>query len=310
MYLTVTANSALDQVCFIKRFIPSTRMVASKFVEGVGGKGFDTSVALRGLNLQTTALGFVAGNNGKRLKQLLESYGIVHDLVWVDGETRIALVIVEQDYNRHSHIMVGGYNISHDAQNDLINRFENHLPLAKWVILAGSLPEGIRSDFYACFIQIANRYNVPVLVDCSGEPALQCAVTRPHVLKMNWSEFNQTFQVNCEFVEELSQVARDIRLKLDLDALVITCGEEGVLATTNQGDFLATAPHQEPINAAGAGDATSAALTWRLSLGDKWPEALRWAAATGAASVLTEKTAECNYANVEKIYHLVKLRIL
>ncbi|KPL82894.1 hypothetical protein SE15_12715, partial [Thermanaerothrix daxensis] len=57
-------------------------------------------------------------------------------------------------------------------------------------------------------------------------------------------------------------------------------------------------------------DATSAALAWRLSLGDPWPEALRWAAATGAATVLTEGTADCHFADVQNLYPLVQIREL
>ncbi|WP_322792554.1 hexose kinase [Bellilinea sp.] len=307
MFLTVTANSALDQVCFIKRFSPGTRMVASKFIESVGGKGFDTSVALRAINLQTVALGFVAGANGNRLMRLIESYGIIHDLIWVEGETRVALLIVEEDYNRHSHIMIGGYSIRMEAQEELTRRFKNHLLQAKWVILAGSLPEGISPDFYGRLNQIAKHSQVPVLVDCSGEAALQCIITPPTVLKMNWPEFNQTFHMDCQNISSLMKAGQEIRLTFRLPSLVITCGEDGILAITDQGSYFAVAPRQEPINAAGAGDATSAALTWRLSQGDSWREALRWAAAAGAATVLTERTAECYYSDIEKIHHLTKI---
>jgi 1-phosphofructokinase family hexose kinase len=307
MFLTVTVNSALDQVCFIDRFSPGTRMVASKLIESVGGKGFDTSVAFRAFNLETVALGFVAGQYGSRLMHLLESYGIIHDLIWLEGETRVALLIVEQNYNRHSHIMIGGYSVSFEAQQELMQRFENHLLNAKWIVLAGSLPEGISTDFYGRLCQIANQHRVPVLVDCSGEPALQCTVYKPAILKMNWSEFNHTFQLECQNVNSLLQAAREIRFTFGLPSLVITCGEEGILAITDHGNYIATAPPQKPVNAAGAGDATSAALTWRLSRGDAWPEALAWAAAAGAATVLTERTAECNYSDVERIHTFTKI---
>ncbi|MGB9800342.1 MAG: hypothetical protein ACPLUL_09645 [Thermanaerothrix sp.] len=118
MYLTVTPNSALDRVYFIDAFIPGTRMVATKSVESVGGKGLDASVALRGLNLETLALGFVAGNNGHALVNLLDNYGIHHDLIWVEGETRLAMVIVEQSHHRHSHIMSGGILFQHPPKKN------------------------------------------------------------------------------------------------------------------------------------------------------------------------------------------------
>ncbi len=82
---------------------------------------------------------------------------------------------------------------------------------------------------------------------------------------------------------------------------MITCGEHGVLALTQQGAFLASAPKQKVVNAAGAGDAVSAVLGWRLSLGENWQNALKRAAATGAAVVLTEGTADCDPRDVDRI---------
>jgi len=51
-----------------------------------------------------------------------------------------------------------------------------------------------------------------------------------------------------------------LRDREGLPSLVITNEEEGILAITPQGNYLATAPRQEVINATGAGDAISAAL--------------------------------------------------
>ncbi|WP_299024323.1 hexose kinase [uncultured Thermanaerothrix sp.] len=308
MFLTVTPNSALDRVYFIDSFMPGTRMVAIKSVESVGGKGFDTSVALRGLNLETLALGFVAGNNGRTLVSLLDQYGIHHDLIWVEGETRLAMVIVEQNYHRHSHIMVGGYTVPVSAQEELINRLKRHLSEAHWVILAGSLPQGVSSDLYARLALTAKQFGRSVLIDCPGEPALQSIQASPTVLKMNWQEFSQTFGVFADSLGTLARQAIEIRLSQKIPSLVITCGEDGILAITPEKSLLATAPKQNAINAAGAGDATSAALAWRLSLGDPWSEALRWAAATGAAAVLTERTGECNSEDILRIYPSVQVR--
>jgi 6-phosphofructokinase 2 len=99
----------------------------------------------------------------------------------------------------------------------------------------------------------------------------------------------------------------EVRREYRLPALVVTCGKQGILALTPEGDFLAAASEQAVVNAAGAGDAVSAGLAWRLSLGDGWEETLRWAAAAGAATVLTAGTADCELAQVERIYPQVKI---
>ena len=98
--------------------------------------------------------------------------------------------------------------------------------------------------------------------------------------------------------------------RFHLHNFVLTCGRKGLLAFTPQATYLANAPRQQEVNAAGSGDAVSAALTYRLSLGDSWESALRWAVAAGAAVVLTEGTAECQMTDVEHIHAQTSVQIV
>jgi 1-phosphofructokinase family hexose kinase len=307
MILTVTANSALDRVLFIDEFQPGVTMRPHQMIESVGGKGFDTSVVLQTLGVENTALGFVAGLTGQQLVKLLDGYGISHDLVWVEGETRIAHVVVETQHQRHSHLITDALSVSPEAYQTLLERYRAYLDGTDWVIIGGSLAAGVPVSFYRRLVELAQQAEVPVLVDSFGPPLLQALVARPTILKMNWAEFSQSFETQTESLAELAAAAQALREREQLPALLITCGADGVLALTPVGNYLATAPAQKVVNAAGAGDGVSAALAWRLSRGDNWPEVLRWAAATGAAVVLTAGTADCHLADVERILSQTKV---
>lgn len=309
MILTVTANAALDRVLFLPEFHPTTTMRTQRVVESVGGKGFDTSVVLQALGVPNLAMGFLAGMTGMQLERLLDNYGIRHDLVRVEGDTRIAHVIVETDHNRHSHIITHGYAITPQDRETFLKRFRQHVHSVGWVVAAGSLPNGMPEDFYAEVTEIAHRAGAKVLIDCPGEPALKAIPARPEILKMNRSEFTSTFGSPAEDLTGLEEQARNILREWGLPALVITAGEAGVLAVTAESSFLAASPRQQAVNAAGAGDAVSASLAWRLGQGDDWPGALRWAAATSAAVVLTEGTADCSIEDIRRIYPQASVRI-
>ena len=95
--------------------------------------------------------------------------------------------------------------------------------------------------------------------------------------------------------------AEQVRYDRNLPALVLTCGRDGIIIVTAEGVVQAQAPVQRAINAAGAGDAASAAIVWRRAQGDGWTETARWAAAISAASVVTEGTAEVRFADVEHL---------
>ena len=298
MILTVTTNSALDRVLFIERFTHGQPMRASKVVDCVGGKGFDVSVTLRGLGVETVGLGIVAGRRGMDLVNHMKGYGIQLDLVWGTGETRLAHVIVETERHDHSHIITPPPPVSANQREDILRLYRLRLATTTYVVIAGSLAPGLPEDFYKTLIGLAQEAGKPVLVDCHGELMRQALLAEPTIAKMNRTEFSQTMQVAVDSEETLLKEGRAFANRYPFINLVITDGKAGIWTFTPNGAFQAVAPIQEAVNAAGAGDAASAALAWRLSLGESWPEALRWAAAVSAASVLTEATAEVNQVDV------------
>lgn len=306
-FLTVTLNSAVDRVIFIDEFKPESVMRTTRYVTSVGGKGFDTSVVLRHLGADTLAVGFMAGENGRVLQALLENYGIRHDLVWVGGETRIAHVIAETARNRISHVIVGALEIEPSHADALLERIRAGLPGSAWVIGAGSIPPVVRPSLWAEVVRIARAAGVPTLIDSSGPPVFQAVEAGLDILKMNRDEFYSTFSLLPSSWDELVQAARSAAAQLGIRHLIVTCGADGILAFTPEGDFHAVAPLQAAVNAAGAGDAVSAALAWRLAQADEWRDALRWGAAVSAAVVLTEGTADCPIEDVQRLLPQVRV---
>jgi 1-phosphofructokinase family hexose kinase len=301
MILTVTLNSALDRLLFLDEFRPGTTMRPQKMIEAVGGKGFDVSVVLQTLRAENLALGLVAGLTGQQLVKLLDGYGLTYDLIWVEGETRIAHVLIETQHHRHSHVIAGGLSVPDKAYQELLARYQAYLGRVKWVIASGSLAAGVPVEAYQHLVSLAHQAGIPSLIDSSGPPILATLSKPPTILKMNEQEFEQTFALQAETLETLIEAGKHIQAQYQLPALVITCGPRGTLLFTPEVAYLATTPPQQAVNAAGAGDGVSAALVWRLAAGDNWPEALRWAVATGAAVVLTEGTADCHWTDVERL---------
>jgi 1-phosphofructokinase family hexose kinase len=307
MFLTITANAALDRVIFIPEFTPTTNMRAERVHDCVGGKGFDTSVVLQALGVEQLALGFLAGPTGRTLEQVLLNYGIPLEITWVDGDTRIAHVISETRLHRHSHVITPGYRISEAQADEFVAGYTRRLAQAEWVIASGSLAPGLPAGFYQQLTRLAHDHGARMLIDCPGDPARLAVPEKPDILKMNLDELHSTFSLQAGEVRTLEPLVRRLREQAGLPAVVITAGPEGVLAVTPEGSYLSAAPRQNAVNAAGAGDAVSASLTWRLARGETWAQAMHWAAAVSAASVLTEGTSDCHMQDVERIYPQVSV---
>jgi 1-phosphofructokinase family hexose kinase len=310
MILTVTLNSGVDKVLLVDEFLPGLPVNAKNVVTSVGGKGLDVSVTLRHLGVETTGLAFVAGGTGRILEGLLEEYGILPELVWVEGETRTCYVIAELKPGRVSHIKYGELQISSRHVDQFLKAYQMQLPKADWVVCSGSIPPALPESFYRGLVNNAVQAGVKVLVDSTQKALLSTLPHHPTILKLNRDEFNWTFHEKAGTLEGLIPKARLAASQHAIPNLVITCGSEGILAITQEGSFHARAPKQQAVNAAGAGDGASAAIVWRLSLGDPWPEALKWAAATSAAVVLTEGTADCRMSDVHAIYPQTLVELL
>jgi ribokinase len=90
-------------------------------------------------------------------------------------------------------------------------------------------------------------------------------------------------------------------LALGPRSVVITLGAQGALTADGQGSPVAVpSPKVEAVDTTGAGDAFTAALAWRLGLGDDLPTAAAYAARVGAVSV-TRQGAQESYPTAGEV---------
>ncbi len=144
--LVINIHAALDRIFFIDRFVPDAHMRAKKALECIGGKGLDTAVVLKELGAPLRAVTFIAGANGQILARLLAEKGIDTELLWLDGETRVANVIVETENQCHSHITTTGYHVNRTDCDRLLETIHNLGRGAEWGVISGSLPPGDSSN--------------------------------------------------------------------------------------------------------------------------------------------------------------------
>lgn len=84
--------------------------------------------------------------------------------------------------------------------------------------------------------------------------------------------------------------------------MVITLGAEGALVsdTRADGSVRVPSPRVAAVDTTGAGDAFTAALAWRLGLGEELTEAAAFAVRVGAAAV-TKEGAQASFPTAEEV---------
>ncbi|MFB7078009.1 ribokinase [Streptomyces sp. NPDC056308] len=91
-------------------------------------------------------------------------------------------------------------------------------------------------------------------------------------------------------------------LKLGPRSVVVTLGAAGALVADSRTGAFVTVPslQVEAVDTTGAGDAFTAALAWRLGLGEELTEAAAFAVRVGAAAV-TRQGAQASFPTAEEV---------
>ncbi len=310
MILTVTPNTALDQVIEIRHYVPGQRLEIIQQTECIGGKGNLASGFIADLGAKTVSLAFAAGRNGKRLAEMLRERGARADFTVAHGGTRRLLVVVDARRKVQTWLVPVSLRVNRAIERELERRAAQRLPRASWIALCGSLPPGCSTDIYRRLTQLAHKHKVPVLIDGRGPVFSKALVARPEVVRFNREELELTSGRKLRSAAAIILEMRRI-VSRGIELAVCSLGAEGAIAVTRDRGWKFVPPKVRQKSSAGSGDAfTAAILVWR-ERGADWPEALRWACAAGAAKAVHARTDHPLDVNeVRRMYRRVKVASL
>lgn len=139
------------------------------------------------------------------------------------------------------------------------------------------------------FIQIARRANVPVVVDPKGQDFAKYRGAT--ILTPNMSEFEAVVGT-CHDESDLACRGQTLREALELDALLITRGEQGMtLVQENRQPLHLPAQAREVFDVTGAGDTVVAVLAAALAAGSSIQDAMTLANVAAGLAVARLGTA-------------------
>lgn len=307
MILTVTPNTGLDRVIFLRDFQWGETIRAEESAWGMGGKATDASFVLGELGEPNLATGFAAGETGERMTQMLRAHPATQcDFVQVGGETRTNYILVDRARRAQSTITVAGLEVNERQVAELEDKVARLLPGATCIVVGGSLPQGVPPNLHAELIARARVAGVPAILDASGEALRQGVTAMPTIIKPNQNELEYLAGHPLQSDQEIIAAAREL-LKQGIQLVVATVGARGLWAITQDETLFAPPLPIQAINTAGAGDALVAGLAMGIARGWPWREGLRWGIAAAAAVCLTPGTAVCRRVDVEHLLAQVRV---
>ncbi len=178
-----------------------------------------------------------------------------------------------------------GPRLSRGEVSSVEGTVEAQLGRASWLMLCGSLPPGVPSDFYAQLISRAAKRGVKTLLDTDGEALSEGVEAGPTIVTPNQQEAERLLNtVLLTRSHSLAAVAAD-----PVDGR----GDGGPFTRQPRGRCRPRIGlrYGKPRPRAWMRSRPSAQamrslplLAWSLANGDEFPEALRWGVAAGSAS--------------------------
>lgn len=306
MIVTVTANTGLDFVYFIPSFDVGQTLRARAVVQSMSGKPADCSWILAELGITSLALGFAAGYTGEIVEEMLRGRGITTDFVPVEGESRRNLIIATEDGNPHTPITSSSLIVNETHVAALRTKYVAALDGCELVVLGGTLPKGMRPDYYTDFIALARARGIPVIFD-AGEPNLSAGlISGPSFCKPNRDELSGFVGSRVETIAEAYDAGREL-LRRYGTVPIISLGDDGGLAVLPDRAYRIPPLDVPVVNAAGAGDAILAGLSYSIVRGLPIEDGLRYGFGAASAVVTTPGTADCSREDVERYAALVEV---
>ena len=290
MIITVTMNPAIDKTVEIDTLKPGGLNRIRKVEYDAGGKGINVSKTIHELGGESIATGFLGGNAGRTIENVLDARKIMHDFIWVDGETRTNTKVFEEN-GAVTELNEPGPAISEEQIQKLMNKLENYAGVNTLIVLSGSIPGGVGKDIYEKIIRMAHGKGSQVLMDADGEVFSLSLEAGPDIIKPNRVELEEYAGIDYRASgKELLEMTRKLMEK-GIHTAAVSMGKSGAMFVKGGYEAVCPALPVKAHSTVGAGDAMVAALAyaWDQKLGDEETVRLCMAASAGAVTTIGTK---------------------
>lgn len=303
-------NPAIDRTIAVDRLAFDDRAYILSSKDSPGGRGINAASVIHSFGGKTLAIFPAGGDRGVRFEHYMQDCGFPVATVPIANDIRLNFTIVDRHgltvkLNELGPRLVRGELAGIEAA------VESNLASASWLMLCGSLPQGVPTDFYAQLIARAKKRGVRTLLDTDGEALSRGVEAGPSVVTPNQQEAERL--LNTVLLTRAHSMSAVKRIQaMGAESVVLSLGSRGAIGGVHwQGaDQLweANPPRVDALSPIGAGDALAAALTWSLKNGDDFPEALGWGVAAGTASAQLPGTQFATFDQTAEIHREVDVR--
>jgi 1-phosphofructokinase family hexose kinase len=306
LIVTLTMNPAIDRTISVDRLAFDDRAYILSNKDSPGGRGINAACVIHAFGGKTLAILPAGGEHGPRFEQHMEKCGFPVATVPVRNDIRLNLTVTDR-HGLTIKLNEIGPRLDRGEIASVEGTVEAQLAGASWLMLCGSLPPGVPSEFYAQLITRARKRNVKTLLDTDGEALAQGIEAGPSVVTPNQQEAERL--LNTVLLTRSQSIAAARRIQsLGAEEVVLSLASRGAIGVSGKAMWEAIPPRVDAISPIGAGDALAAAFAWAAENNDDFAEALRWGVAAGTASATLPGMKFATLEQTRAIHDEVDLR--
>lgn len=286
MIYTITLNPSIDYIVEVDDLKLGGLNRMNRDLKLPGGKGINVSRVLNQLGAGNTAIGFLGGFTGRFINDKLQEDQIQTDFVTIADDTRINIKLKHGDETEINGL---GPAICEEEAAQLLQKLSS-LQTGDIVVLSGSIPPSLGTDFYDRLIQVCKQTGAEFVIDTTGPALMEALVHKPLLVKPNHHELAELFGVNIETREELVLYGRKL-LEAGAKQVLISMAGDGALLITGSDVYHASVPKGMVKNSVGAGDSMIGGFVGTYVLNGDILEAFCTGVASGSATAFSDDLA-------------------
>ena len=300
MILTVTLNPLLENRLYFESVSIKGNNRANKQAYKSGGKGINISRQLNLFGLKNMAFTFLGGNNGKKLRQILNEEKINHSPVSCKNDTRAASIIIDEKSKSLTTYFEPDSEISEKEVNEFKDKLKKAMNNCSVVVFAGSSPCEATDSIFPYGIEIANKLDKFSILDTYGRHLDECVKQSPTAVHNNIAEteksLGKSLKSEQDIIEHLKYLY-DNKVKLSF----ITNGDKPTYASKYDFIYKIMSPSVKCIDPTGSGDAFVSGIIYGLEKALVFDDFIRYASALGALNASRWEVCTVNPREAEEL---------
>ncbi|RSK51756.1 1-phosphofructokinase [Bacillus canaveralius] len=293
MIYTLTLNPSVDYIVELEQINVGALNRTINDTKFPGGKGINVSRVLKGMGINSQALGFIGGFTGQFIEDYLQNENIASQFVRVNEDTRINIKLKT---DRETEINAKGPLITNEDYQALKNKVRQ-LSSQDLLVLAGSIPATMPESTYEDLVDICSANGARFVVDAEGNLLKNVLKFRPFIIKPNHHELGDLFEATIETCEQAIHYGQKL-VEMGAKNVIVSLAAKGAVFINENVAYIAEVPKGDVKSSVGAGDSMVAGFLAKYETTNNFKEAFQYSVASGSATAFSiglctpEKVAE------------------